>query len=73
MKKFVLPLIAIGLVITLVCFIPTISKGIKVNQLEQLSQERARCEELQLTSHDKAEAIRTELGLISEQEQPQRT
>ena len=68
MKKWYLILSISCLVVLLwfLSFIPTIQIGMKVNELSNLKQERARCEELQLNASTKAKQLREELGLQKE-------
>jgi uncharacterized membrane protein (DUF106 family) len=69
MKKthllILLALIVIGLLIWL---IPSMVFGMKVrklqNQLENLKTERSRCEQVQLTNHDKAIEVRSQLNTL---------
>lgn len=66
MKKLILPIMLLLSVIALISFIPTIQRGQKVEQLEHLKAERARCEITQATMHDKANQLRIEFGFIEE-------
>ena len=83
LKKLVFPILCAILMIVIICFIPSINKGRQISnyqsQLKVLAIERSKCEVVQKTNHEQADAIRVKLWklvgvpFIQEQEMPQRT
>jgi hypothetical protein len=72
-KTIVSLLAIIGFILAVIILTPIINKWIQVNKIEKLQKEYARCEMVLQDTHTEADKIRENLGLISEQEQPQRT
>ena len=66
MRRFTRPVIVIILIILLACFIPAITKGMRISklqkQLENYKVEYARCEQVLVNSHSWAEAVRSKLN-----------
>ena len=81
MKDKILLWLLLVFSIAFICFLPSIRKGMRITSLQQQlivkQEDRKRCEQVQLSGHVEAEAIRTELntmlGLAKETVSPQRT